>query len=232
MRFNIRNIKDETEQPPINVKKKKKIKINSKQQIFNITLTGILLGLAVAFSLIEIPIQFMGVVLPLRIFDSLIIAFALPVIGFYYTLAIGIIEPWLHFLVDSDHPPIQIFFDNIANILFIVSFYFIYYYLFKLGNKSETLKIDVIKKVTAGLVIIPLNAIIATLSFVLTLVVLYFSPNLARPGEYNENITSFINHIAPIFFILIAIEILRFIFIFSLFSLVERKIAATKRYYF
>lgn len=216
----------------INIKNKKKLKINSKQQIFNITLTGILLGLAVAFSLIEIPIQFMGVILPLRIFDSLIIAFALPVIGLYYTLAIGIIEPWLHFLVDSDHPPIQIFFDDIANILFIISFYVIYYYLFKLGNKGENLKVDVIKKVSAGLVIIPLNAIIATLSFVLTLVVLYFSPNFARPDEYQESITNFIKHIAPVFFILIGIEILRFIFIFSLFSLVERKIGSTKRYYF
>ncbi len=218
--------------PQINIKNKKKLKINSKQQIFNITLTGILLGLAVAFSLIEIPIQFMGVILPLRIFDSLIIAFALPVIGLYYTLVIGIIEPWLHFLVDSDHPPIQIFFDDIANILFIISFYVIYYYLFKLRNKSENLKVDVIKKVSAGLVIIPLNAIIATLSFVLTLVVLYFSPNLARPDEYQESITNFIKHIAPVLFILIGIEILRFIFIFSLFSLVERKIGSTKRYYF
>lgn len=226
----IKSVKKTPEQ--ISIKNKKKLKINSKQQIFNITLTGILLGIAVAFSLIEIPIQFMGVILPLRIFDSLIIAFALSVIGLYYTLAIGIIEPWLHFLADSDHPPIQIFFDDIANILFIISFYVIYYYLFKLCNKGENLKVDVIKKVSAGLVIIPLNAIIATLSFVLTLVVLYFSPNLARPDEYQENITNFINHIAPVFFILIGIEILRFIFIFSLFSLVERKIGATKRYYF
>lgn len=138
----------------------------------------------------------------------------------------------MHFLVDSDHPPIQIFFDDIANILFIISFYVIYYYLFKLRNKGENLKVDVIKKVSAGLVIIPLNAIIATLSFVLTLVVLYFSPNLARPDEYQESITNFIKHIAPVFFILIGIEILRFIFIFCLFSLVEKKIGSTKRYYF
>lgn len=86
-----KSVKKKPEQ--INIKNKKKLNINSKQQIFNITLTGVLLGLAVAFSLIEIPVQFMGVILPLRIFDSLIITFALPVIGLYYTLAIGIIEP-------------------------------------------------------------------------------------------------------------------------------------------
>lgn len=226
----VKSVEHEIEQ--INIKEKKKLKINSKQQIFNISLTGILLGLAVAASLIEIPIQFMGVILPLRIFDSLIIVFALPVIGIYYTLAIGIIEPWLHLLADSHHPPIQIFFDNIANILFIISFYFIYYYLFKLRNKSENLKVDTFKKVSAGLVIIPFNAIIATLSFALTLVVLYFSPNLARPDEYDSNILNFNNHLAIVVLILIGIEILRFIFIFSLFSLVERKIGSTKRYYF
>lgn len=220
------------EKEKVDIKTKKKIKINSKQQIFNITLTGILLGLAVASSLIEIPIQFMGVILPLRIFDSLIIAFVLPIIGLYYILAIGIIEPWLHLLADSDHPPIQIFFDNIANILFIVSFYFIYYYLFKLCNKSKNLKVDTIKKISAGLVIVPLNAIIATLSFALTLVVLYFSPNLPRPDEYDNNILNFNNHSVIILFILLGIEILRFIFIFILFSLVERKIGSAKRYYF
>lgn len=216
----------------VKIKNKKKIKINSKQQIFNITLTGILLGLSVAASLIEIPIQFMGVMLPLRIFDSLIIAFALPVIGLYYTLAIGIIEPWFHLLVDSDHPPIQIFFDNIANVLFIISFYFIYYYVFKLRNKRETLKVNSIKKIAAGLIIVPLNAIIATLAFVLTLVVLYFSPNLSMPDEYSQYITNFNNHLVVVFFILIGIEILRFSFIFILFSLVERKIGHIKRSYF
>ena len=226
----VKSVKQEKEK--VDIKTKKKIKINSKQQIFNITLTGILLGLAVVFSLIEIPIKFMGVILPLRIFDLLIISFSLPIIGLYYTLAIDIVEPWLHLLADSDHPPIQIFFDNIANILFTISFYFTYYYFFKLRNKSENLKVDTIKKVGAGLVVVPLNAIIFTLSFALTLEVLYFSPNLPRPDEYDNNIFNFNNHLMIVLFILIGIEILRFIFIFILFNLVERKISSAKRYYF
>lgn len=127
-------------------KNAKKLKFNSKAQMFKITFTGVLLGLAVASSLIEIPIKFIGVILPLRIFDSLIIAFAIPIIGFYYTLVIGIVEPWLHLLLDGDHLPLQIFFDDIANIVFVISFYFIYYYLFKLRNTSDNVKNDVIKK--------------------------------------------------------------------------------------
>lgn len=225
----VKNIEPEKE--VTNITTKKKIKINSKQQIFNISLTGILLGFAVAASLIEIPIQFMGVILPLRVFDSLIIAFALPIIGIYYTLAIAIIEPWLHLIADSDHPPIQIFFDNLANILFIISFYFIYYYLFKLRDQNKSLKVTIIKKVSAGLVIVPLNAIIATLAFVLTLVVLYFNPSLSRPIEYDNNIINFSNHLL-IIFILIGIEILRFVFIFVLFSLIEKKIGHIKYRYF
>ncbi|WP_375317095.1 hypothetical protein [Spiroplasma endosymbiont of Virgichneumon dumeticola] len=212
-------------------KKNKKLNFNSKVQMFKITLTGILLGLAVASSLIEIPVQFMGVILPLRVFDSLIIAFAIPIIGLYYTLVIGIVEPWLHLLLDGDHPPLQIFFDNIANITFIISFYFIYYYLFKLRNKSNNLKTDVIKKVSAGVVLVPLNAIVAALAFALTLVVLYFNPTLSRPGDYSNNIVNFNNNVTKIFFILIGIEILRFTFIYILFSLIQRRIGHIQRYY-
>lgn len=212
-------------------KKNKKFNFNSKVQIFKITLTGILLGLAVASSLIEIPVQFMGVILPLRVFDSLIIAFAIPIIGLYYTLVIGIVEPWLHLLLDDDHPPLQIFFDNIDNIAFIISFYFIYYYLFKLRNKSNNLKTDVIKKVSAGVVLVPLNAIVAALAFALTLVVLYFNPTLSRPGDYLNNIVNFNNNVTKIFFILIGIEILRFTFIYILFSLIQRRIGHIQRYY-
>lgn len=213
------------------LKTKKKLKFNSKVQMFKISLTGILLGLAVASSLIEIPIQFMGVILPLRIFDSLIIAFAIPIIGIYYTLVIGIIEPWLHLLLDGDHPPLQIFFDNIANIVFVISFYFIYYYLFKFRNKSNNLKTDVIKKVTAGVVLVPLNAIVASLAFVLTLVILYFNPSLSRPGDYLNNIINFNNNVTKVFFILIGIEVLRFTFIYILFSLIQRRIGHIQSYY-
>lgn len=212
-------------------KNTKKIKFNSKEQMFKIAFTGILLGLAVASSLIEIPIQFMGVILPLRVFDSLIIAFAIPIIGFYYTLVIAIIEPWLHLLLDGDHPPLQIFFDDIANIVFVISFYFIYYYLFKLRNTSNNAKNDVIKKVSAGLVLVPLNAIVSTLAFILTLVILYFNPILSRPGDYLQNIINFNNNVAKVLLILIGIEILRFVFIYILFSLIQRRIGNIQHYY-
>ncbi|WP_342276029.1 hypothetical protein [Spiroplasma endosymbiont of Nebria brevicollis] len=215
----------------IEFKSNKKLKSNSKAQMFKITLTGILLGLAVASSLIEIPVQFMGVILPLRVFDSLIIAFAIPIIGLYYTLVIGVVEPWLHLLLDGDHPPLQIFFDDIANVVFIISFYFIYYYLFKLRNKSNNLKTDVIKKVSAGLVLVPLNAVVASLAFSLTLVVLYFNPTLSRPGDYLNNIINFNNNVTKVFFILIGIEILRFTFIYILFSLIQRRISHIQSYY-
>lgn len=212
-------------------KNTKKIKFNSKKQMFKITFTGILLGLAVVSSLIEIPVQFMGVILPLRVFDSLIIAFAIPIIGFYYTLVIAIVEPWLHLLLDGDHPPLQIFFDDIANIVFVISFYFIYYYLFKLRNTSDNTKNDVIKKVSAGLVLVPLNAIVSTLAFILTLVILYFNPVLSRPGDYLHNIINFNNNVTKVLLILTGIEILRFVFIYILFSLIQRRIGNIQHYY-
>lgn len=212
-------------------KNTKKIKFNSKKQMFKITFTGILLGLAVVSSLIEIPVQFMGVILPLRVFDSLIIAFAIPIIGFYYTLVIAIVEPWLHLLLDGDHPPLQIFFDDIANIVFVISFYFIYYYLFKLRNTSDNTKNDVIKKVSAGLVLVPLNAIVSTLAFILTLVILYFNPVLSRPGDYLRNIINFNNNVTKVLLILTGIEILRFVFIYILFSLIQRRIGNIQHYY-
>lgn len=218
--------------------KNKKQKINTKEQIYKIVLTGLLLGLSVAFSLIEIKIPIMGAVVPLRIFDALIMAIAIPVIGIWYTLSIAIIEPWLHFALDSDHPPIQMFFDNIANVIFVVSFVLIYYKLFKLNNQEKNQeKTDkkniIVKNTFAGLILVPLNAVVSSLAFVFTMLVLAGNNSHSHVhvhhGDHGheavDSVTAFFQHGAAIFFILLAIEIARFLFIYVLFALVQKRLS-------
>lgn len=208
--------------------------INLKEEIFKIVLTGILLGLSVALSLIEIKIPIVGAQVPLRIFDVLIMALAIPIIKIWYTLAIAIIEPWLHFAIDSDHPPIQMFFDNIANIIFVVSFVIVFACLFK--NKTNkycktnnNYHESIIRHTFAGLILIPLNAIVSTFAFIVTVVILANS-NLSAPEEYFAAIKAFYQSGATLFFILLAIELARFLFVYLLFALVRKRLARLNRF--
>lgn len=214
----------------LKILKKKNKEINTKDQIFKIVLTGILLGLSVAFSLIEIKIPIMGAQVPLRIFDSIIMAIAIPIIGIWYTLGIAIIEPWLHFAIDSDHPPIQMFFDNIANIIFVVSFVLVFYQLFKV-NKIEKEKKNnfIIKNTFSGLLLVSLNAIVSSLAFVFTILILA-NTSLSKPDEYIEAIKAFYQNAPAIFFILLAIEIGRFLLVYVLFALVQKRLSKINRF--
>lgn len=233
------------EEKKVTKKEKKKIfnfrrreqRIDTKDQIFKVVLTGLLLGLSVALSLIEIKIPIMGAHVPLRIFDALIMAIAIPIIGIWYTLAIAIIEPWLHFLIDSDHAPIQMFFDNIANVVFVVSFVLVFYKLFKLNqvSKETNKKAFVTKNTFAGLVLIPLNALVSSLMFVFTmLVILNTGSDVEAFHAGHEGIAdgaiAFFENAYAIFFILLAIEIARFLFIYVLFALVQKKLGQLNRY--
>lgn len=187
----------------------------------------------------------MGAIVPLRIFDTLIMAIAIPIIGIWYTLAIAIIEPWLHFALDSDHPPIQMFFDNIANVVFVLSFVLIYYKLFKLNTQpkdNEPKKALIVKNTFAGLVVVPLNAIVSSLCFVFTMLVL---AGMGTSGDHHhhyaevfhgdhhdifDGVTAFFENAPAIFFILLAIEIARFLFVYVLFALIQRRLGQLNHY--
>lgn len=219
--------------------KRKKPEINSQEQIFKIVLTGLLLGLSVAFSLIELKIPIMGASIPLRIFDALIMGIAIPIIGLWYTLSIAIIEPWLHFAIDSDHPPIQMFFDNIANVVFVVSFVLIFYHLFKLNriDKNTNKKTYVTKNVFAGLILVPLNALVASLMFVFTMLVLLNTGSSTDVDAFHaghdhvtDSVSAFFANASAIFFILLAIEIGRFLLIYVLFALVQKRLSNLNRF--
>lgn len=232
------------------IKKKEELKLNqekklkkflwfkikpfdTKDQIFKIVLTGLLLSIAVGTSLIEVRIPIMGALVPLRIFDVLIIMLAIPIIGIWYSLAIAIIEPWLHLALDGDHPPIQMMFDNIANIALVLSFVLIFYKLFHFNNQdrqaASSNKRLIIKRSLAGIILVPLNAIVSSLCFALTLIVLSNS-NLTMPDEYIAIIASFYKSAAAIFFILLAIELGRFIIVYILFALVQKKLGQLNRF--
>lgn len=219
-------------------KMKKKKEINTKDQIFKIVLTGLLLGLSVAFSLIEIKLPIMGASVPLRIFDALIMAVAIPIIGLWYTLSIAIIEPWLHFAIDSDHPPVQMAFDNVANVVFVVSFVLVFYKLFNLHQveRQTSKKTFVTKNVFAGLALVPLNAIVSSLCFVFTMLVLLNTGSgvgvhhAGHDHDFADSVNAFFANASAIFFILLAIEVARFLLIYGLFALVQRRLSSLNRF--
>lgn len=206
--------------------------VSLKDEIFKIVLTGILLGLSVALSLIEIKIPIIGAQVPLRIFDVLIMALAIPIIKIWYTLAIAIIEPWLHFAIDSDHPPIQMFFDNIANIIFVISFVIVFACLFrnktnKYCKTNNNYHESIIRHTFAGLILIPLNAVVSTFAFIITVVIL---ANSGLSDEYLDAIAAFYRNGATLFFILFAIELARFLFVYLIFAIVRKRLARLNRF--
>lgn len=212
----------------LNFKKKKGY--NTRAQIFKTVLSGLLLSIAVATSLFELRIPILGAMVPVRVFDVFIFVLAIPVIGAWYTLAIAIIEPWLHLALDGDHPPIQMVFDDLSNIILVISFILIFYKLFNLNNTINiSVKKAYVKRTFAGLILIPLNAIVSSLAFAFTIIVLANS-SMARPGDFAGSVAPFYKSGLVIFFILVAVELLRFLVIYILFVLVQRKLGQLNRF--
>lgn len=112
--------------------------------IFKITFSGVILGLSLAISLIEIPsIHLPGA--PLE-FGISVVLLTLPIIGPWLGILIAGVKPWLHILIPHHVPHGNIVVDASIGTLAGVTVILVYYSLFwifdkKLKWKNITFKI-------------------------------------------------------------------------------------------
>lgn len=195
----------------------------SKQALtFRITMAGLVLGLSVVASLIDMAYNkampnFGGVPMDIRILDLLVIICGLPIVGLWGSIGISCIEPWIHMAIDSDHTPAQIGFDCICYSLACVMFFFIYYIAFKNSpiHKEPDRRKRWFKRIVPGIIIIPTLAVLFTLSFALALYVNYKSFNEAKSW------TKFVDGAYWIIFAELGVQALRFLVMYIFFILLE-----------
>lgn len=184
---------------------------NKQSIIFKITMTAILLAIAISLSLIEIfdiPTPW-GFMFGVRFFDTLILIYSICIIGLWFSLLEGIILPWIHNLIDSHHIWIEMLFFMISNIIVIFIYWIIYYIFFNAYFKykiKEDIKnhdiheyhlvkknhnyhykisnINIFNKIFAFIIIIPLCALTETFNMLIIAKILLFS---TKKIKYNDN---------------------------------------------
>lgn len=118
--------------------------------IFKIAFSGVILGLALAISFIEIPsINLPGA--PLE-FGICVVLLVLPIIGPWFGILIAGVKPWLHVLaphhVDHGNIVVEASIGTLAGVVVIL----VYYGLFWLLDKKLKLKNIAFKIITVSIV--------------------------------------------------------------------------------
>ena len=182
-----------------------KIGKNKQAEIFKITITGLLLAVALAVSFIELNNS--GIFYKIQFFELLVFIFAITIVGTYYSLLIAMIEPLLHLLLHQDgHAEDLIVMPVITNAILVLSYSYIYYYLFKLSKPVTNYKADILKKTIAGLILIIINVLVITAAKIIGYLVIY-------PKDFKK----IINYLKDLIFIInfVTYTILYVVFILS-----------------
>jgi len=197
---------------------KQLLKVNKRSWLMQISAAGVVLALAIVASLIDALFEHLslnvgGAVIDTRIFDLMMIILGIPIAGFYGSLIVAAIEPWFHFLIDSDHLPVQVVLTSIDYMLVVIVFFFIYYAAFKNSpiHKEPSKSKRIFKSVVPGVVIVPVLSLVFSLTFLISLWI----------GVTGNNVSK--KDYGILFLISLGIELARFIVMYVLFVLVERK---------
>ncbi|AXK51423.1 hypothetical protein [Spiroplasma alleghenense] len=154
-----------------------------KNLTFKIAATSVFLGLAIVATLIDVlsetifSIPINGVKMNIRILDLLVVIISIPTLGLIFSEFIAIVIPWIHFLLHSDHSPVQIVFDMLSYMVVVFLFWSIFYLLFRnsVFHIDPNKKVDAIKRWAPMGVIIPVAAFAATALYLLSLYVVSLS---------------------------------------------------------
>ncbi|KAF0850281.1 MAG: DUF898 domain-containing protein [Spiroplasma poulsonii] len=197
---------------------------NQRLVTFKITAAAIFLAVAVGLSLLEIfniPTPW-GATFGLRFFDTLVIIYSISIVGLGFALLEGIALPWIHNLIDGHHTWIEMAFFMISNILVVLITWFIYYILLNAYYKVEVpediedhtiheyhhvkkahdhhhkiISIAWTKKILAFVIIVPLCALVETLSFLIVAKILVNTGHSHLEEEYVHMINHGINMLSP-----------------------------------
>lgn len=192
---------------------------NKKSITFKIVASSIFLSMTIGLSTFEIfnILTYWGIKFGLRFFDTLIIIYSISIVGLLFALLEGISLPLIHNLIDSHHTIIETIFFIISNILIIFITWFIYYILFNAYHKiiipenikdhtiheyhyfknkhdhhHKIINIKLKRKILASVIIIPICALIETISLLIVIKILV---NIDNTNCYiiNNNIYSNFN---------------------------------------
>ncbi len=207
------------------IKKNKKDKIiNQNKTILKINLSAFFLVLSLITSFIEIRLLLPnGSEFDLRILDTLFLLLCVSVVGYFYTIIISVIQPWLHLLIDSDHLPISILFYSISNVMLVTIFWLFFIYIFKINkisyNKNKFKKISFI-----FISLIPILLVVSFIDVISIIIV-----GVINTGQFifkNEFII-----LVKVFAIFFVIYIAKYIFIILLYLFLMPKLRdIIKRY--
>ncbi|WP_338971703.1 hypothetical protein [Spiroplasma endosymbiont of Panorpa germanica] len=156
---------------------------NKKNLTFKIAATSVFLGLAIVATFLDIlsetifSIPINGVKMNIRILDLLVTIISIPTLGLIFSEFIAVVVPWIHFLLHSDHSPVQIVFDMLSYMVVVFLFWAIFYLIFRnsVFHIDPNKKVDAMKRWIPMAVIVPAAAFVATALYLLSLYVVSLS---------------------------------------------------------
>ncbi|WP_338983026.1 ECF transporter S component [Spiroplasma endosymbiont of Othius punctulatus] len=222
---------------------KKYFWVRSKGElIYKISASGIILALALIMTAIdgyglEVPLMglFNGVLVPIRIFDLLVILIGLSVTGPLFGGVIGFILPWIHFLMHA-HSIFTPVIESFAYAAMVLIFWLVYFGLFKNSpfHKDPNPKKDKFKRWAPMPIIVLIGVVLFTS---VTILILYINQltgashhhhdsmasTFHEHDEHSESLFDFLSESKWNIAILIGLQFIRFIVCYVLFALIEPK---------
>ncbi len=219
---NKKNINNKESKEEFNCKKHHHNINNPNRVIFKMVLCSIILALSVGLSLIEFKIYLpWGSEFDIRIFDTILLFLSISILGIWYSIFISFVQPWLHVIIDGGHSPISMVFYMFSNVLICIIVWIIYYLIFKLNfDFKKTKRVYLI--IFASLIIIPLASFLETISIIGASKIMI---NVGTANKYDSGIEFLFkgNNLLIASGIFFGIYIAKYIFVFTIFSLLENK---------
>ncbi|QGS51712.1 ECF transporter S component [Spiroplasma tabanidicola] len=149
---------------------KNSIYTSKRNLIFRTAAAGTFLALAAIGSAIDMfgerffKLPLNEIILSIRYFDILIICLSIASIGPVFSSFIGVIMPWIHMLMDGDHPPLTHVVDSFGYFSVVWILWFFYYVVFRNSyiHKDKNRKKDLFKRYMPLVGFIPVSVIVYT----------------------------------------------------------------------
>ncbi|QBQ07498.1 ECF transporter S component [Spiroplasma gladiatoris] len=175
---------------------KNSIYSSKKNLIYRITASGMFLALACIGSAIDMfgerifKLPLNEIILSIRYFDILIICLSISCIGPVFASLLAFITPWIHMLMDGDHPPLTHLVDSFGYFSVVWILWLFFYVIFRNSYIHKDPKKGIFKRYMSLLGFIPVSVIIYTL---FTILIIYVSDQSASHEHHDHDDENIIN---------------------------------------
>ncbi|AKU80111.1 ECF transporter S component [Spiroplasma turonicum] len=156
---------------------KKSIYTSRRNLTFRLTLSGMILAIAIAATSIDLYLEHLiipidGVILPTRFLDILVITLSIGSLGPIFSSLIAFIVPWIHMLIHGGgaiHNPLSSLVDAFGYFIVIWVLWLFYYFVFKNSytHKNPNKKVDLFKRWLPMVAFVPIVVVLFTMINVL-----------------------------------------------------------------